>query len=183
MSSNPDMTRSNDSPPHSRMRRINLIAAVAANGAIGRNNELPWHLPEDLKRFKALTLGHPVIMGRKTFDSIVARLGKPLPGRRNLVISRGQQAGVGGAEYFTSLQTALDACADADDVFIIGGEQIYAIALPLANRLHLTEIKTDVEGDAFFPAIDHRLFSETERVPGRNGGGLQYDFVIYDRST
>ena len=106
-----------------------------------------------------------------------------VPGRRNLVISRAQQAGVAGAEFFASLQAALDACRDAAEVFIIGGEQIYALALPLASRLLLTEVSTDVEGDAFFPAIDHRLFSETERVPGRNGGGLQYDFVIYDRST
>lgn len=177
MSNNPDLTGSNDSP----RPRINLIAAIAANGAIGLDNQLPWHLPEDLKRFKALTLGHPVIMGRKTFDSIVARLGKPLPGRRNLVISREQQAGVPGAEYFASLRDALAACADAAEVFIIGGEQIYAIAMPLANRLHLTEVKTDVEGDAFFPAIDHRQFIETGRVPGRSDGATQYDFVTYER--
>jgi dihydrofolate reductase len=161
---------------------ITLIAAVATNGTIGLNNELPWHLPEDLKRFKALTLGHPVIMGRKTFDSIVARLGKPLPGRRNLVISRSQRSGMVGAEYYASLDAALAACRDVDEVFVIGGEQIYVIALPLAGRLQLTEVKADIAGDAFFPAHDRSLFRETARMAGA-GGDHAYDFVTYERAS
>ena len=161
---------------------VTLIAAIAANRTIGLNNELPWHLPEDLKRFKALTLGHPVIMGRKTFDSIVARLGKPLPGRRNLVISRSQRSGLDGAEYYASLDAALAACRDVDEVFVIGGEQIYVIALPLAQRLQLTEVKADVAGDAFFPAFDRARFRETARSVG-TGGEFPYDFATYERAA
>jgi dihydrofolate reductase len=153
---------------------VTLIAAIAANRTIGLNNELPWHLPEDLKRFKALTLGHPVIMGRKTFDSIVARLGKPLPGRRNLVISRSQRSGLDGAEYYASLDAALAACRDVDEVFVI--------ALPLAQRLQLTEVKADVAGDAFFPAFDRARFRETARTAGA-GGEFPYDFATYERAT
>lgn len=161
---------------------VTLIAALAANRTIGLNNELPWHLPEDLKRFKALTLGHPVIMGRKTFDSIVARLGKPLPGRRNLVISRSQRSGIEGAEYVDSLDAALAACRDVDEVFVIGGEQIYALALPRARRLQLTEVKADVAGDAFFPPFDRAQFREAARSAG-TGGDFQYDFVTYERAA
>ena len=168
------------SAPHGRPI-VTLIAALAANRTIGLNNELPWHLPEDLKRFKALTLGHPVIMGRKTFDSIVARLGKPLPGRRNLVISRAQHSGIEGAEYFASLDAALAACGDVDEVFVIGGEQIYVLALPLAQRLQLTEVKADVAGDAFFPAFERTRFRETARSTG-SGGEFQYDFATYERT-
>lgn len=161
---------------------VTLIAAIAANRTIGLNNELPWHLPEDLKHFKALTLGHPVIMGRKTFDSIVARLGKPLPGRRNLVISRSQSSGMDGAEYYASLDAALAACSDVDEVFVIGGAQIYVLALPLAQRLQLTEVKADVAGDAFFPAFERTRYRETARTAG-TGGDFQYDFVTYERAT
>jgi len=158
-----------------------LIAALAANRVIGRGNELPWHLPEDLRRFKALTMGHPVIMGRKTFESILARLKKPLPGRRNLVISRTLTSVPEGAELFGSLESAFAACQISDEVFVIGGEQIYALALPLADCLQLTEIASEVEGDAYFPEFDRAEFVETGRQAGENASELKYDFVTYQR--
>ena len=121
------------------MTQLSLIAGVARNGAIGRNNGLLWRLPEDMARFKALTLGHPVIMGRKTWDSLPAKF-RPLPGRRNLVLSRDSGLQLEGAEVFGSLSDALAACVDAPQVFVIGGAQIYAEALTMADRLELTEI-------------------------------------------
>ena len=133
-------------------RAVVLIAAVSRNGVIGKGGKLPWHLPDDLKRFKALTLGHAIIMGRKTFDSI----GRPLPKRRNLVVSR--QAGFHheGVEVFSSLEKALEAAHFGGDEspFVIGGAEIYAAALPLATRLELTELRELVDGDTYFPPID-----------------------------
>lgn len=161
-----------------RRPRVSLIAAVAANGVIGDNNALPWRLPEDLRRFKALTLGHPVIMGRKTFESI----GRPLPGRRNIVISRNREYAAAGCEVAASLEAALEACRNgSDEVFIIGGAQIYAEALPLAQRLYLTEISRDFEGDARFPAFDRNRWRETSRERQRTPEGLAFDFAVYDR--
>jgi len=166
--------------------RVYLIAAVAANGVIGRDNTLPWHLPEDLKRFKALTSGHAVIMGRKTFDSILGMLGKPLPGRHNIVITRtatlpGRQSGWSNVTLAASLEQAL-AWARADEVFVIGGAQIYALALPLAQRLYLTEVKTEANGDACFPAIKAAEWRELSREHGpQTAAGLNYDFVVYQR--
>lgn len=159
--------------------RLSLIAAVAANGVIGSDNALPWRLPEDLKRFKALTLGHPVIMGRRTHESI----GRPLPGRRNIVISRNAAFAAEGCETAASLESAIAACAGtADEIFVIGGAQIYAKALPLAERLYLTEIRAEFPGDASFPAFDRDVWRETarERNPGENGIG--FDFVVYERT-
>lgn len=142
---------------------VTLILARARNGVIGRNGALPWHLPEDLKRFKALTLGHPVVMGRKTWDSILARNGKPLPGRRNIVISRQPGFVAAGAEAAGSLDGALALCADAPVVFVIGGAQIYAEALPRAQCVELTEIDADFEGDAVMPALDPAVWQEAQR--------------------
>lgn len=133
-----------------------LIAAVAANGVIGRDNKMPWHLPADLRHFKASTLGKPIVMGRKTWDS----LGRPLPGRLNLVVSRQPGLVLEGAETFASLEAALsraDAWAreqGAGEIMLIGGAQLYAQALPLAERLYLTRIDLAPQGDAFFPAWD-----------------------------
>lgn len=158
---------------------LSLIAAVAANGVIGSDNALPWRLPEDLKRFKALTLGHPVIMGRKTYASI----GRPLPGRRNIVVSRNAAFAAAGCETAASLEAAIAACAGtADEIFVIGGAQIYAEALPLAERLYLTEIRAEFPGDARFPAFDRDAWRETarERHPGENGIG--FDFAVYERA-
>src|ERR1700712_3875319 len=139
------------------MTQIILIAGVARNGAIGRNNALLWRLPEDLIRFKALTMGHPVIMGRKTWDSLPERF-RPLPARRNIVLSRRSDLQLAGAEVLGSLAEALAACSANERVFVIGGAQIYAEALALAERLELTEIDADFEADTFFPAWDRQAF-------------------------
>jgi len=162
-----------------RKPRLALIAAVAANGVIGSDNALPWRLPEDLKRFKALTLGHPVIMGRKTFESI----GRPLPGRRNLVITRNAGYRADGCEVLDSLEAALAACAGStDEVFVIGGAQIYAEALPLAQRLYLTEIRRDYPGDARFPEWSRAQWKEVARERRCGEDGLPYDFADYERA-
>jgi dihydrofolate reductase len=171
-----------DSVPATRPR-ISLIAAVARNGVIGRKNALPWHLPADLKRFKALTLGHPVVMGRKTWDSILATLGKLLPGRTSIVVSRSPSlpAAAAGAIVSASLPAAIAAAGAADEVFVIGGAEIYALALPEADRLYLTEVDTEPEGDAWFPRFDKSEFVQTTREAGPPEGKLGYDFVTYDR--
>lgn len=159
---------------------------MAKNRVIGRGNTLPWHLPADLKRFKALTLGHPVIMGRKTFDSIVALLGKPLPGRESIVISRSAAAQApdrwpnAAVRFAASLNDAMHGIT-ADEAFVIGGAEIYALALPNADRLHLTEIGVEVEGDVSFPAFAATEWKETSRECGSADGDLPFDFVIYDR--
>lgn len=159
--------------------RLSLIAALAANGVIGNGNALPWRLPEDLKRFKALTLGHPVIMGRKTFESI----GRPLPRRRNIIISRNPAYRAADCEVAASLESALDICKSDNEVFIIGGAQIYAEALPLAERLYLTEIRCDFPGDVSFPEIDKNRWREAAREPHTSSEGLSFDFVLYVTRT
>lgn len=157
--------------------RLTLIAAVARNGVIGNDNALPWRLPEDLKRFKELTLGHPIIMGRKTWAS----LGRPLPGRRNIVISRDPDFKAPGGIVVASLAAALAACADASEAFVIGGAEIYALALPEAQCLRLTEIDRDFPGDTHFPGFDPAAWRETERKSHRAADGLDYAFVTYQR--
>ena len=137
---------------------IVLIAAVARNGVIGRDNALPWRLKADLVHFRKLTLGHPVLMGRKTWES----LGKPLPGRRNLVLTRQPGYVAQGAEVFTSADAAIASAGDAR-LFVIGGEEIYRVLLPEADILMLTEVAAEVEGDTRFPAFDRALFEEFSR--------------------
>src|SRR4051812_39267844 len=130
--------------------QLELIAAVARNGVIGRNGQLPWHLPDDLKHFKQLTLGHPIIMGRRTYESI----GKPLPGRRSIVVTS-TLGRIEGVEVTPSLDEALQLVRDTPGTaFIIGGAVLYAATLPIVNVLHLTELDEAVEGDAFFPPYD-----------------------------
>lgn len=136
---------------------ISLIVAMAENRTIGKDNKLPWKLPADLQRFKKLTTGHAVIMGRKTFESI----GRPLPQRQNIVISRNPNFKAAGIEVASSLSKALEA-AKGDEVFVIGGQQIYAEALALADRIYLTLIHEEIDGDAFFPEFDPGLFEEAE---------------------
>lgn len=126
---------------------ISMVAAMAANRVIGRANQMPWHLPADLRHFKQVTLGKPVIMGRKTFESI----GRVLPGRRNVVISRTAPVDSKGAEWVSSVEQALSLLAEQPEVMVIGGGEIYRQCLPLAQRLYLTEIELETEGDAFFP--------------------------------
>lgn len=163
--------------PHAA--RICLIAAMAANRVIGRNNALPWHLPADLKRFKALTMGHPVLMGRNTYESI----GKPLPGRRNLVITRNRGYGAPGCEVVHSLDEALAACGDAQDVYVIGGAELYRAALPRAHCLELTEIHAAFDGDVVFPPFAPEQWREGARETHEPGSGIAfgYDFVRYER--
>lgn len=140
---------------------ISLIAAVAENRCIGAENRLPWHLPDDLKRFREITRGRPVIMGRKTFESI----GRPLPQRQNIVISRDPHYSAGGVETVTSLEQAIEnaKASNPQEIFVIGGAEIYRLALPMADRLYLTLVHQDIPGDAFFPDWKHRSWRETFR--------------------
>jgi len=159
---------------------LTLIAAVARNGVIGIGNRLPWHLPADLKHFKALTLGHAVIMGRKTWESLPEKF-RPLPGRHNIVITRNTSYRVEGATVATSLPAAL-AAADGSEAFVIGGAELYAAALPLADRLQLTEIDATFEGDTWFPAIDPGIWREAARESHRGDAGFDYAFVTYQKT-
>lgn len=155
------------------MPRVALIAALARNRVIGAGSRLPWHLPADLKRFKQLTMGAPVIMGRKTHESI----GKPLPGRRNIVVTRRAGAQWDGCDTAHSLAAALAAAGDAPEAFVIGGAELYAAALPLADRMYLTHIDADYAGDARFPEFDPADWRETAREPGSG-----FAFVTYERT-
>ena len=160
--------------------RVSVIAALAKNGVIGIENRLPWRLPEDLAHFKALTLNHPILMGRKTFES----LGRPLPGRTNVVITRNADYKPDGCLVADSIPTALALCKDADEIFFIGGADLYAQAIPLVDRLYLTEVDIDAEGDAWFPDYDRVAFREVSREShrGAKGDGLAFDFVVYERA-
>ena len=161
--------------------RINLILARAANGVIGLNGHMPWHLPEDLAHFKKQTAGAPVIMGRKTWDSLPARF-RPLPGRRNIVITRQPDWQGAGAEKVSSLQQALSLCEQdrAPEAWVIGGAQIYAEAEPLARRAVITEIARDFEGDAWAPTFGAG-WHETAREPHVAASGVPFSFVMLER--
>jgi len=167
--------------PASAPPRICLIVALAANRVIGRNNALPWHLPADLRRFKALTMGHPVVMGRKTHESI----GKALPGRRNLVISRNRDYSAAGCEIVHSLEEAIAACRGAGEIFVIGGAELYRESLPRAHCLEFTEIRAEIDGDATFPKFSMSEWHETAREIHRDEAGIpfSYDFARYERVT
>lgn len=163
------------------MSEIVLIAAVARNRAIGRDNQLLWHLPEDMAHFKQLTAGQTVIMGRKTWESLPPRF-RPLPGRRNIVISRQADFPTPGAELANSLESALQLASTAEVAFIIGGEQIYAQALPHAQRLEITEVELSPDADAWFPAISDQDWLETgRRVSPGSGEQPSCAFVTYRR--
>ncbi len=155
-----------------------LIAAVTRQGGLGKDNTLLVHLPDDLPRFKRLTLGCPIIMGRKTYESI----GRPLPGRRNIVITRSLQWRADGVEAAASLAAALEMAAAVPKVFVIGGAQIYAQALPLADELHLTEIDADFAADVFFPDWNRSDYREVSREDHFTPNGLRYSFVTYERN-
>ena len=155
--------------------RLHLIFARARNGVIGRDNTLPWHLPEDLAHFKRTTLGCPVIMGRKTWDSLPPRF-RPLPGRTNVVISRQAQWEQQGALTAPTLQAALLACGQASDVWVIGGAQIYALALPMAHSAVITELDLEVAGDAFAPSF-MAPWQETQREEHVAANGTAYRFI------
>lgn len=156
-----------------------LIAAVARHGAIGKNNQLLVHLPGDLPRFKRLTMGHPIVMGRKTWDS----LGRPLPGRRNIVITRNPDWSAAGAERATSLADALALAGDVDQICVIGGAEIYTLALPQADQLLLTEIDADFDADAFFPDWSREAYEVTASETHCTPDGLVYRYVDYRRKA
>jgi dihydrofolate reductase len=159
--------------------RISLVAAVAANGVIGRDGRLPWHLPEDLKRFKALTMGHHIVMGRKTYESI----GRLLPGRTSVIVTRSRDYAVPGAIVASSLEDAVAQCAGDDEIFVIGGAQIYAAALPSADRLYLTLIHSDVQGEVRFPAWDAQawVLRSSEALAPEPVSGAAVEYRVYER--
>ncbi len=167
-----------DKPKLSSTPRIYLVAAVARNGVIGAQGRLPWHLPEDLKHLKKITLGHPVIMGRRTWES----LGKPLPGRDNIVVTRRANFEAPGASVASSLAAAIALCIGEPVAFVIGGTELYAEALPIANGLVLTEIGRDYEGDTFFPAWDRGAWRATQRESHTSAEGVPFDFVLYEKN-
>jgi dihydrofolate reductase len=160
---------------------IILIAALAKNGVIGKDNALPWHLPEDLKRFKQLTGGHAVLMGRKTWESLPPKF-RPLPNRRNFVLTRDAAYAAPGATVLHSLDEAMKVGAGETALFVIGGAEIYEHMLPRANRLELTEVDADFAGDAHFPSFDRAQWRESKRESGRTETGLGYAFVTYERA-
>ncbi len=159
------------------MPSLALIAAVARNGVIGAGNALPWRLPEDLKRFRALTTGHTVIMGRRTWES----LGRPLPNRQNIVVTRQSAWHADGAQTAGSLAAAIALAQLPPPIFCIGGSELFAQALPDADVLHMTEIDRDFPGDVYFPEYDRAAWKAIAREPGRSADGLDYAFVTYER--
>lgn len=161
------------------MTCLSVIAAVARNRVIGLDNALPWRLPEDLQHFRGLTMGHHIIMGRKTFES----LGRLLPGRTSVIVSRQPEYKVPGAKMASSLREAVAACDGDEEVFVIGGAELYRQALPLADRLYLTEIHAEFQGDAFFPEFDRAVWRESARERHVGANGLAFSFVTYQRGA
>lgn len=159
------------------MQTINVIAAMARNRVIGIRNTLPWRLPADLQHFKTLTMGHHIIMGRKTYESI----GKPLPGRTTVIVSRDADYRVRNCLTADSIDSAITACGADPEIFFVGGAELYGQVLPRADRLYLTEIQADYPGDAYFPAFDAKDWRETARQVHLSPDGLGYHFVTYQR--
>lgn len=158
--------------------RVYLIVAVAANGIIGANGQLPWHLPEDLQHFKRLTMGHPVIMGRRTWESLKG----PLPGRENIVVTRTPGYEAPGAAVASSLEGALALCAGEPVAFVIGGSRLFAESLPIADGLVVTEIRKDFEGDTWMPEYDRSKWRESQREAHTAADGTRFDFVLYEKA-
>jgi dihydrofolate reductase len=159
------------------MSKLSIIVAMAINRTIGVNNTLPWRCPEDLKHFKMLTMGHHMIMGRKTFDSI----GKPLPGRTTVVVTRNTDLEIEGCTIAHSLNDAIAACAGDEEIFVVGGAELYRQAVSVADTLYFTEIQQDVEGDAHFPEFDYSAWREISRDvrSQETPQPLEYHFVTY----
>jgi dihydrofolate reductase len=162
------------------LTKVAVVAAVARGGVIGRQNAIPWHLPEDMKRFRALTAGHAVVMGRRTWDSLPSHF-RPLPGRRNVVVTRNPDWSAEGAERAESVDDALRRLGDETQVYVIGGAELYAATLPLADELYVTEVDLEVEGDTFFPGFDAAAFEEVERERHAARDGTRFAFVRYVR--
>lgn len=157
--------------------RISIISALARNRTIGINNTLPWRLPEDLKHFKTLTLGHHILMGRKTFESLPGIL----PGRPHVVITRNRDFEVNNCIVVHSIEDAIAVASGDEEIFFIGGADLYQQALTIADRMYLTEIQANVEGDAWFPEFDRSQWLETQRETHQSENGLAFHFVIYDK--
>lgn len=159
--------------------KISLIVAVAQNGIIGTGGTMPWHITEDFAHFKAVTLGHSVIMGRKTYESI----GRPLPRRRNIVITRNADLRIEGCEMAPSLEAAIEMCAGEEEAFVIGGGEIYRQAMPLAHKLYITHVGVSVEGDTRFPEIAPAEWQEVWREEWQRGKEFEHPFafVNYER--
>jgi dihydrofolate reductase len=158
---------------------VQLVVAYSQNRVIGRDNALPWRLPADLAHFKRTTMGHPIIMGRNTWES----LGRALPGRPNLVVSRNPDYQAEGASVHPSLEAALQACGTSDTVCVIGGEQLFRHALPLAQEIVATEVHAHIDGDTWFPELDKDRWEEVERLPQTPQNGYDFDFVKYRSKT
>jgi dihydrofolate reductase len=163
---------------HSSGPKVYLVAAVAANGIIGANGKLPWHFPEELKHFKQLTLGHPIIMGRRTWESLKG----PLPQRENIVVTRTPGYEAPGAAVASSLEAALAMCAGEPVAFVIGGTQLFKESLPIAAGLVLTEIRRDYAGDTWFPQWDRSQWRESQREAHTVPDGTRFDFVLYEKN-
>jgi dihydrofolate reductase len=160
--------------------RVALVAAVARGGVIGRDGGIPWRIPQDMARFRELTMGHPVVMGRRTWESLPDRF-RPLPGRGNIVVTRNADWSAQGADRAGSIEDALALLESESRVFVIGGGEIYATALPFADELLLTEIDAEIEGDTIFPEWDRDEFEEVERLERVVEGGTRFAFVTYAR--
>lgn len=159
--------------------KISLIVAMATNRAIGLNNKMPWHLSADLKKFKQITMGSPILMGRKTYESI----GRPLPGRTNIIISRNSAYKQSGCVVFNSIEVAIDACQQYDEIFVIGGATFYEAMLPVADKLYLTEINKIFDADTFFPTIDRNEWREIAREDVSDDPlvDFSYSFITLER--
>ena len=174
---NPALARSSPLTPHAS--RLSLIVAMAKNRVIGANQTIPWHLPGELKMFKTITMGHHIIMGRNTWESI----GRLLPGRTTVIVSRQPDYRVGGAIMVSSLDAALAACRNDDEIFVIGGAQLYAVALPRADRIYLTEVDAEVAGDTYMPEFDlqeWRAGTATAHAADEKNP-YRYKLTVYDR--
>lgn len=156
--------------------KLSLIVAVAENGIIGTGGTMPWHITEDFAHFKAVTLGHSVIMGRKTYESI----GRPLPRRRNIVVTRNADLRIEGCEMATSLEGALTMCEGEEEVFLIGGGEIYRQAMPRADKLYITRVGVEVEGDTRFPEIESSVWREISREEFARGEEFEHPFAFVD---
>lgn len=159
------------------MTCLSVIVALAKNRVIGVNNTLPWHLPEDLKRFRQLTMGHHIIMGRKTYES----LGRLLPGRKTVIVTRNPNYQVAGAIVVHSLEQAVQACTDDNEVFLIGGAELYQQALSLANKLYLTQIDAAFDGDAYFPQLDLSAWQLIDQQHHQSTQGWTFQYLTYQR--
>lgn len=163
------------------MPEISIIVAASTNNVIGSQGDLPWRLPDDLKRFKAITMGKPIVMGRKTWDSI----GRPLPGRQNIIITRQPDFLAEGCDVVASMDAAIAAAGAADELMVIGGSQIYELALPLATRIYLTRVHADVEGDAFFCDVDETRWQLVDVDPhaADERNEFAFSFQVYKRTA